>query len=1397
MNRNKLLALAAMLLVPLAACDEGTPPVPVGSIDGQVSIEGQGIDGVTVTLSTGTSTSTAGGGRFSFAAIDGGTYTVTISNFPADASFSSTSQPATITTDGQTATVNFSGTYIRTASIIGSVTVEGEGIGNVTVRISGMADQATQTDANGQYAFAQLRAGSYTVEVSDFGADVGFSSPSQSVTLGVGETGAASFDGTYVRTAGIIGRVSIEGNGLAGVTVSLSGIESRTATTDAAGQYAFAELRAGDYTVGISGYDADDHGFNETSRSVTVALGQTENVPFDGIRLRTASIMGKVAVEGTGLPGVTVNLSGAESRSAMTDDMGMYVFTELRAGDYMVSISGYDAEEHEFNQTSWSGEVSLGQTVNVPFDGTRLRTAGISGQVSVGGEGIAGVMVSLAGPTSMMDTTNNAGQYAFSGLAAGTYTVTISEYDMMAYVFEATTKTVELADDQAAIENFMGAHATTASISGYIFLDADENNMYEMAEEDALELAGVEVTLRGPGVTDTQSAMTDESGMFMFESLMAGIYQVELSSAALEAAMKMEDWPAGVEFGGAAEGTVITLTPGAAMTSNLPFDITMQTITMQAMMGNGREGKMLMLGGMVEGVGIDLYPTYAAATAQRSQIGDMAMTDSMGNATFMFARALDTSPGGGRDYVVFARVASVPHADLSVTANEVLEITYSPRTLTDMAAESVQLINRRANVRFWVKNVATDLGGDEAQEGWTAEVRSNPANSSVLPGVKASSKTGMVMFTDEAPPADLPVSFYIRLAPSDQARAFGEAFMATPEPSEDTEGASMESAKVAGGEDAEPLLVYEHNGLMMPGDTADLGVLRLKFTTQTLQVGVHNERDHEEGFDPGTFVQTDVRPSGAGRNIQVRLQAVDQYGTPRDWEYPEGAKPSPGTAPATNATAMPRSPNANGLVAFADLPADVEFVVAAEPDTGRTTQIYGMRDVDAYMSRRAVPSRGMYSVGAFGEGSGTGPIVAICPLSTEAGANHCSTFAYGYRSNVVMGTLVPHSNRAEATIYPANDSVVVTLKKVAGLASWRTASRYAYDGATGEGMDAVGNVFTFSGVPDGMYEVSVTSEKGNWKWRAGADTISVLADVEGLPDTTDYSGAAGETVDLLYQKTSIAGTVANYTDADSLHKHGPEPHYVRSRQTVAGATLTLMRKVSATRYAPAGTTTTNARGRFVFDDLVEGTYAVVGTSTDDYELRATNGRSKAQTPDLATTSVPDEQAITSGDSLPRWSYGLGADINHSAGTALRVVATETDADFIVLRKDRTVTGTVTKPDGTDADTDNDPYKDIVVTLTKCGNVPNLHRGRNVGFHPDCPRTGGDPTFDRRAATTGADGTFSFTGLTEGVYRAEVDVAGSNIANPDNTSTLIQFTVILSYQNDEEQFEPLHIIPVSP
>ena len=116
-----------------------------------------------------------------------------------------------------------------------------------------------------------------------------------------------NFEGAYIRTAAVEGRVIIEGEGLAGVTVTLTGgpgNDSYTKLTGDNGEYAFTELRPGDYQVSISGYDPDDYEFASSSHDVSVELDETETVSFTGVLLRTSGISGRVSVEGMGLAGI-------------------------------------------------------------------------------------------------------------------------------------------------------------------------------------------------------------------------------------------------------------------------------------------------------------------------------------------------------------------------------------------------------------------------------------------------------------------------------------------------------------------------------------------------------------------------------------------------------------------------------------------------------------------------------------------------------------------------------------------------------------------------------------------------------------------------------------------------------------------------------------------------------------------------------------------------------------------------------------------------------------------------------------------------------------------------------------------------------------------------------------
>ncbi len=520
---KKLLAAATLLVLPvIAACGEDVmPPPPTGSIVGQVSIEGMGIDGVTVSLSNGASTATAGGGNYRFDNVEQGSYTVTISGFPADASFDATSAPANIGDTGGTVPVDFRGTYIRTASIMGTVTVENMGLGGVTVRISGMADSETATDDSGQYSFTGLRAGTYSVEISGFDSnEVSFSSTSRAATLGVGESKVESFDGTYVRTARIMGQVSVEGEALGGVTVTLmgQGADIPPATTDAGGLYSFSQLRSGDYTVAISGYDTDDYEFETTSKSVTIATGETANVPFDGTLLRTAGIAGRVSVGDMGLDGVTVTLAGAAEMTTETANGGQYSFAGLAAGTYVLSITNPNPTAYNFAEDELQQTVMLEDDDSeiVNFEGTHTRTASVSGMLFI--------------DEVMKDKMHNAGEPSVTA-ALAPLLPTLSEKDQMV-------------------------------VGGL--------------------LAKAKVKLRGPDLNTMTDIAINADGTFSTgASLMAGSYQVELPVNDDDVAAGLA--VAGVAFVG--ESMVVNVEAGGSATVNFPFRITMQTLVAGACMG--------------------------------------------------------------------------------------------------------------------------------------------------------------------------------------------------------------------------------------------------------------------------------------------------------------------------------------------------------------------------------------------------------------------------------------------------------------------------------------------------------------------------------------------------------------------------------------------------------------------------------------------------------------------------------------------------------------------------------------------------------------------------------------------------------------------------------------------
>jgi hypothetical protein len=144
---------------------------------------------------------------------------------------------------------------------------------------------------------------------------------------------AAVVDTTYSISGTVTGAVQ------AGVTVNLTGASTATATTNADGEYTFAGLANGSYTVTpvLAGYV-----FAPISTAVTVN-GSNMIADFVATASGAATYSLSGTVGGAVQQGVRMDLTGANTGSVTTGADGTYTFTGLLAGNYTVTpyLSGY------------------------------------------------------------------------------------------------------------------------------------------------------------------------------------------------------------------------------------------------------------------------------------------------------------------------------------------------------------------------------------------------------------------------------------------------------------------------------------------------------------------------------------------------------------------------------------------------------------------------------------------------------------------------------------------------------------------------------------------------------------------------------------------------------------------------------------------------------------------------------------------------------------------------------------------------------------------------------------------------------------------------------------------------------------------------------------------------
>jgi hypothetical protein len=561
--------------------------------------------------------------------------------------------------------------------------------------------QTHTTNALGIYTFTGLAAGSYRVQIasSNFTASgllVGFTSSTgtNGAAIGPYEPGAdpnssidnddnGSVSGTLGQANGVIqtGLVTLSAstgsntkvdlgvfrkfsignvvfndlnnngtqdageNGVSGVAVSLLDADNSnavvaTTTTDAQGQYLFANLVTGHYIVelaatnfiaggALSGFqsstgtanafepapntttDKQDHGTTNgtlgsggTIRSGTIALGPNPTMPtgespnndpntpdnqnnltvdfgvFQPVPA-TASVAGRVfldfnnsgSIDGpdSGILGATLTLSGgnlAAPLTTQTDLTGVFTFKNLAAGAYTLTETQPAAPA---NQTGKDTAGNAGGTFTAPDTFTNIVLANAkaatgylfaevpivstggavfedtngNGKKDTGEPAVPGVTITLTGTSAVTGaitpkttTTDSSGNYTFSGLTPGTYT--IAETQPTGYfdgqeqngVPAATVSNdkfagIDLTSTAAASGGFNFGETKGSSIAGVVYDDV--NNDGTQAASGEVGIADVSIRLTG---TDDQNKSVDlktttgASGAFTFTPLRPGTYKL-------------------------------------------------------------------------------------------------------------------------------------------------------------------------------------------------------------------------------------------------------------------------------------------------------------------------------------------------------------------------------------------------------------------------------------------------------------------------------------------------------------------------------------------------------------------------------------------------------------------------------------------------------------------------------------------------------------------------------------------------------------------------------------------------------------------------------------------------------------------------------------------------------
>ncbi|MEP6820082.1 MAG: carboxypeptidase regulatory-like domain-containing protein [bacterium] len=326
-------------------------------------------------------------------------------------------------------------------------------------------------------------------------------SESNRVRIGIGHMGGGPSDDpgatpTPVKPFALSGKVRDDNNdALAGIDLTLTDITdgtTSTATTASDGKFFFSVSPGHSITVAPS----TTFVFSFSTQTVDRISGDRV-LDFIGAR-RTYSISGRLTGAVNRTNGLTVNLSGFQTATTISNNNGDFVFAGLPAGrNYTVAVP--TTPYYTFTTQSLN---NLSGNQVADFPGTQ-RFHNINGRVQLGPYPVSGFVIPISGSETTTVTTDANGNYSVSLAAGGDYRFTPS---LTYYTFEPASYLITDLNSSSGTYSFVGTRQSF-TISGK--LKDQENN----------GLAGVVVKLTG---AQQGTTVTDANGDYQFTNLLAG-----------------------------------------------------------------------------------------------------------------------------------------------------------------------------------------------------------------------------------------------------------------------------------------------------------------------------------------------------------------------------------------------------------------------------------------------------------------------------------------------------------------------------------------------------------------------------------------------------------------------------------------------------------------------------------------------------------------------------------------------------------------------------------------------------------------------------------------------------------------------------------------------------------